>query len=52
MSAASVPQVGLEGLPLAVHGGLGHVQVGQRLGIPGASGGLALLHFTLSDWLC
>jgi len=52
MSAARVPQVGLEGLPLAVHGGLGHVQVGQRLGIPGASGGLALLHFTLSDWLC
>jgi hypothetical protein len=40
MSIASAPQVGLEGLPLAAHGGLGHLQVGQGLGFPGASGGL------------
>jgi len=40
MSVASAPQVGLEGLPLAVHGGLGNLQIGQRLGFPGTSGGL------------
>jgi len=45
MSVASAPQVGLEGLPLAVHAGLGHLQVGQRLRFPGASRGLGAAPF-------